>query len=186
MKYPNEDRLDEWLDRALRQYGNVEPRIGLEGRIAARLEVARSRSATRKRWLLCVATAAAVCVISVSVWKGGRSSQPVGNAAQNFPTQLSKDRTVGVPEVQKRRKSAVIKAANNRRNSIAREVTTAAAPRLSEFPAARPLSQQEQLLKAYASQFPKQAVEIALEQAQREKELQALYPDDFTDSEQER
>jgi hypothetical protein len=187
MKDQNQDRLEDWLDKALRQYGNVQPRIGLEGRVAATLEVARRRSATRKRWGLCVGTAAAVCVISTFIWKDSNSPQPVGNTVHNFSTQLPKDATPKIPGVHKTKKSGISNAANNtRRNSRNPGIRTAASPRLSEFPAVRPLSQQEQLLRAYVNQFPKQAALIALEQAQREKELQALYTENSTDSEQER
>jgi hypothetical protein len=186
MKDPNQDRLDEWLDKALHQYGNVQPRIGLEGRVAATLDVAWSRSATRNRWGLGIATAAAVCVLSIFIWKGSSSPQPAGSTAQNFSTQVATDRSP-ILQLQKRRKTEITKTSNKTRaNSIGREVRTAASPRLSQFPAARPLSQQEQLLKAYVNQFPKQAVEIALEQAQREKELQTLYSENSADSNQER
>jgi hypothetical protein len=187
MKDPNQDRLDDWLDRALRQYGNVQPRIGLEGRVAARLEVARTSSATQKRWVLSIATAAAMCLVFISIWKGASPPRQVGHTVQNFSAQLPKAHGPATPEVQKRRKSGITNAANNtRRNSVDQAARTAESPRLSEFPAARPLSQQEQLLKAYVNQFPEQAAVIALEQTQREKELQALYPDNFTDSDQER
>ena len=186
MTDPNQDRLDEWLDKALHQYGNVQPRIGLEGRVAATLGVARSRSVTRNWWGLGIATAAAVCVVSIFIWKSSSSPRPLGNTTQNSLTQVATDRSP-IPQLQKRRKTEITKAFNKMGgNSIPRDVRTAASPRLSQFPAARPLSQQEQLLKAYINQFPKQAVEIALEQARREKELQALYPDNFADSDQER
>jgi hypothetical protein len=36
-------RLDELLDRALHNHGAVEPRIGLEGRVLARLRLSASR-----------------------------------------------------------------------------------------------------------------------------------------------
>jgi hypothetical protein len=63
-----------------------------------------------------------------------------------------------------------------------------ASPRLDQFPSQRPLSEQEQLLKTYVSRFPKEAALIADEQAQREKEIEALYSDirQDSDSEQER
>jgi hypothetical protein len=48
-------------------------------------------------------------------------------------------------------------------------------PQLKQFPAARPLSEQEQLLKAYVNHFPNEAAVVAREQEHRKKKIEALY-----------
>jgi hypothetical protein len=48
-------------------------------------------------------------------------------------------------------------------------------PKLKQFPAARPLSEQEELLKAYVNHFPNEAAVVAREQEHRKKEIEALY-----------
>jgi hypothetical protein len=45
----SQDRLDQWLDAALHEYGSAEARTGLEGRVLANLAVERARRGTRQR-----------------------------------------------------------------------------------------------------------------------------------------
>jgi hypothetical protein len=53
-------------------------------------------------------------------------------------------------------------------------IEVAKEPRLSQFPSPRPLSEQEQLLVRYVTESPDEAVLVAKEQAERQKELEEL------------
>lgn len=176
------DQFDDLLDAALKRYGDVQPRPGLEGRVLARL-AGESHTKWRRPWTWASAAALA-CLLAVVAWIGlvGRKEPPHtgGKAAQvaikenrletaKVPPQIEKTRRTGKHEVRKIR----FQLAN----------TT---PRLEQFPSPRPLSEQEKLLVAYASEYPKQAAEVAQEQDRRDKELQAMYPVPAPDSNQER
>ena len=64
----NEQRLDELLDKALKNYGAVEPRIGLEARVLARLEAEREKPAGGAwRWVL--ATTAVVAALGIALFR---------------------------------------------------------------------------------------------------------------------
>jgi hypothetical protein len=187
MEKADKDRLDPWLDSALHQYGSIEPRIGLEARISANLEVARFRSTARRSWVLSFASIAVLCMISVSLWKVAISYRHPTDIPSNGIADAQHER-VTRPALPKAPKDDVIKSARHNRQSLRRRAVEAATspPRLSQFPSPRPLSRQELMLRAYVSQFHEQAVEIALEQAQRQKELHALYSDTLANSDQER
>ena len=201
------NRLDRRLDEALRQCASAEPRVvGLEGRILASLASrAKSVSAGQPRtviptfgWArlsLAFAGLGVLGIVAVAIWVGtlrnhgkattSTSPRPVpGAVSQNqnrggmlatVPLAHHTSRRVAVHRAPRKSESATIEAVG-------------ASPRLEHFPSQRPLSEQEQLLKAYVSQFPKVAAVVAVEQAEREKELESLYSDATgeSDSAQER
>src|SRR5438270_10501553 len=64
----NERKFDEFLDSALADYSNVEPRTGLEGRILARLSSSATEAESRtwlRWWPAVTAFAAAVIVLAI-------------------------------------------------------------------------------------------------------------------------
>jgi len=42
MESRNTDRLDQWLDKALHEYGSAEPRVGLENCILSNLAMQKA------------------------------------------------------------------------------------------------------------------------------------------------
>jgi len=178
----DKDQFDDLLDAALKRYGDVQPRPGLDGRVLAML--AQESHANWRRPCAWASAAAFACLLAVVVWIGvvDRTKPPhtAGNAAQvaikenrletaEVRPQINKPGSAGQHGVRKIR----LQLAN----------TT---PRLEQFPSPLPLSEQEKLLVAYASEYPKQAAEVAQEQGKRDKELQAMYPVPGPDSNQER
>ena len=154
------DDLDRTLDAAIGKYASVEPRGGLEERILANLRAASTRSAQPAWWNWGFAVLAAVLAIAAMlVWRWNQPMQtplaihpstleqaPVaselahrgGNPAP--PTQLLPRRT---PRPQPEQK------------------LVAANPKLDVFPSPLPLSEQEEILASYVSQYPKHAALVA-------------------------
>jgi hypothetical protein len=201
MNLRDDEKLDQWLDRALREYGKAEPRRGLEGRILANLAIAerevelrstgQPRAAVptfgRLRWRFGFAGLAAGATIVIAIWVGsGLRDHGKKTVSTSVPDAVDHNRGGALPPIP-HAANPNHKAAVTQRNSIRVEAASAL-PRLDQFPSQRPLSEQEQLLKTYVSQFPKEAAVIAGEQEQREKELEGLYSDNRpnSDSEQER
>ena len=63
-------KLDQWLDEALSQYSAAEPRLGLEQRVLAHLQVEAKTRNTRRgfwRWMPAFAAIAAVLIVMVAV-----------------------------------------------------------------------------------------------------------------------
>lgn len=68
MKRDELDRtLDEWLDRATREYGRVEPRSGFESRVVARVKSGLEPHGWRIGWRPLAVTIAAALIIAVLV-----------------------------------------------------------------------------------------------------------------------
>src|SRR5438876_5029804 len=75
MSLPN--KFDHWLDDALRQYGNTEPRAGLQTRVLSNLRSAQTNKATRAtwKWVLAASAAVAVVIASLSFVGGPRQNE---------------------------------------------------------------------------------------------------------------
>ncbi len=155
------DRLDQWLDQALHEYGSAEPRMGLEGRVLANLAAERTRIGARRRWW--VLGAAAMVCMGMVVWVGGMSHRSsAGSIAGNTtPVGQRNGTPSGLAEV----KRPVVEAVPRRtRPRAAKVIEVSHEPRLSQFPSARGLSEQEQLLIRYVTESPSEAVLVAKEQ----------------------
>ena len=102
----NEDaNLDQWLDRALQQYGDIEPRAGLEMRILGNLDSEERKQVQRRAWIaasVCAAVAvivAAVLIVGFHLHQSG-AKVPV-NAAPLAAAHNSGDQHSSVAEVVK-------------------------------------------------------------------------------------
>lgn len=160
------DQFDRMLDAALAKYAAVEPRIGLEERVLAKLhaEQAQAPSNAGWRWWRWTATAVAAGIVVVMfAWRSGVPSHPAianrpsitapGAQATTTPFALNGNekpthlRTHPTPTAE--------------RSVHANPAVAAAAPRLDVFPSPQPLSEQEKILANYVAHFHDQAVLIA-------------------------
>jgi hypothetical protein len=169
------DRLDRWLDGALQRYGNVEPRAGLERRILTKLESAAQNRSTGRGWWSVFATAALMACMAIAVWLGIDMHHATKRA-------VAKANPANVRATTKRSQSAPPQVAtlphHVKRHSMRANIEAAKEPRLEQFPSARPLSEQEQLLARYVREFPEQAVLVAQAQTESQKELDKLIADE--------
>jgi|SRR5579864_581254 hypothetical protein len=171
----NNDRLDRWLDGALQQYGNPEPRTGLERRILANLKLAAQDESDSRSWWWAFATATLMACIAVAVWFGidlhhatkktVATANPANVGASTKRSQSAPPQVATLPH-------------HVKRHSMRANIEAAKEPRLEQFPSARPLSEQEQMLSRYVREFPEQAVLVAQAQAESQKELDRLFADE--------
>src|SRR5712671_6781306 len=68
MEPKDQENLHRWLDRALVEYGNTEPRPGLEARVLANLSAERERITARQGWFWALTLTATAAVIILAVW----------------------------------------------------------------------------------------------------------------------
>lgn len=184
--------LDEWLDQALTQYGQVEPRPGLENRVLAAVRVERERGTTHGwRWQAALAGLAAILLIAGGMhfvrWESGHVQPPLAkvNPAPSEQQGLrpSQAKTAKVEE-----------AANGKFHvrvprSHSRPVIESVPVRADQFPSPEPLSEQEKMLARYVQQFPREADFMAQAQTrlmqQEMSENSTPAGDEISDSEQQ-
>ncbi len=171
MNLRDNDRLDQWLDSALSEYGEAEPRAGLEKRVMANLALRTTDANGPRRWWA-LATSAAVVGVAMLLWLGelhhrkfaanvigsehsGREKRGAGNAASEVKQAAAE------PSKYRRIRQRSVNA-----------LRSAEIPKVSQFPSPRPLSEQEKLLVRYVNESPSDAVLIAKEQAARLREIQ--------------
>jgi len=172
MKTRDSDHLDEWLDKALQQYGNPEPRIGLESRILANMEAARESGVFGRPfgWLF---AAASLAVMLIVIWLG------IWHRPLAAPQRVAGQQTAGnaVPQsgvktlLAARPRHTGTKLPPRRQTHLA-HAGLSREPRLDQFPSPRPLSEQEVLLTQYAKRFPTEARLVAREQDKFQQEIQ--------------
>lgn len=167
-----EDEMERELDRALAGYGAVEPRDGLEQRVLANLR-ARDVRAARFAWGRWVAAGfAAASLASLMIWFGARSSSPDNVTPQRVTREsASTSAAVSAPVVNgdlsmvpaqdRSSRKVVIRARRNHTGKTATQTNVDATPRLAQFPAPEPLSEQEKLLVQYVEQAPLDAALVA-------------------------
>lgn len=163
METHDKDLRDEWLDKALQQYGDAEPRPGLETRIMASLANERSRVSARWWWGLafagCLTTILALWLGHLDVLQGKRpialdrrpETMHVGPVQERLRGSTQAESGGGFSTIRKRTNHVIARNSN-------------VSPRLEQFPSQRPLSEQERLLKQYAERYPQEAVLVAKEQ----------------------
>lgn len=184
MQAGDKDHLEEWLDEALQQYGNAEPRAGLESRILTNLAAEEPRWFYQGwRWAL---VGASLTILLTTIWFGIESRVPKTNEHALVPVQSQN--APNQPEVTS--PSASNQSSRQSRRNQAHAFTNAhlRKPRLDQFPSPRPASEEELILAKYVERFPKEAMLISQEQRKfeleiREAEKQAQSTE--TESEQE-
>jgi hypothetical protein len=190
----NGPEVDQWLESALHQYGQAEPRPGLENRVLARLRIEReqaekTRVAWHGRWFwpLGAATTAVVVVIALWAWQSGREARPrtiaktsavtQRQAAQQGPIEPTRVRpaavepapvrTLGIRTLAESAEShPAVGGKKHREIPPASDQMLAATPKLDQFPSPQPLSEQEQILMSYVAKYPETAALVAQAQAE--------------------
>ena len=171
----NQDELDRVLDAALAKYA-AEPRAGLEERVLANLRAERTRGAERAWWRWGVlAAVATLAIIAVALnWKPDGRAHPGTRVAATTPTTQPARTQVATNREQRGVRSRLAGTARKATRHVSIPITVSARPKLDQFPAPQPLSEQEQALARYVSQFPQEAALIARAQAEYEKEMQQM------------
>lgn len=143
-----EREVDQWLDMALSQYGNVESRTGLESRVLASLQAERNRIASRRRWWWAVGTVAAAVAIVAVVWVGenGRKKNAGGVAKTSRTHQKEVQSAIEPRPVPQAAQPAKEVAQRSPANRPSRVLAVGATPKLDQFPSRRSLSGEELLL----------------------------------------
>ena len=170
---------DRWLDDALALYMKAEPRPGLEGRVLARVAVARRESSGEPWWWAALAFSMAAVLTVGLLWRWAGE-----------PTQIPKNRlaTIASPTAKKYGAESG-RSANERKNHSPHSRSSSAGkreanrgfrvdalqagapPKLDQFPSPAPLSEQEQILMRYVARYPENAAVVAQALAE------ALQPD---------
>lgn len=171
----NQDDLDRALNAALAKYA-AEPRAGLEERVLENLraETVRGVESASWRWGV-LAAVATLAIIAVALnWKPGRPAHPALQVAATTPTTQATRTRVATTGEQRGVRPRLAGRARKATRHVSIPVTVSAQPKLDQFPAPQPLSEQEQALARYVSQFPQEAALIARAQAEYEKEMQQM------------
>ncbi len=170
------DTLDRALDAVLAKYAAVEPRVGIEERILARLRSEQDRTVKRAWWQWsAVGAVAALLVLTFAMaWRSGK---PAKNLVQHSSAPAeSIEQPSPPPTIAKHASSPILLLATRRNHAGKRHSVPLAAgsdePKLDQFPSPRPLTDEEIALAHYVHNFPKEALLIARAQQQEEIEME--------------
>ena len=180
MESREKDRLDQWVETALPQYGRAEPRVGLENRVLANLAAQRASASAVRQWWWIFGTAAVTAAVAIVLWFGSSTKNPRKSAA-NFTTNVAstaqtKAAATAQSTVRQKHLGAPVRRTSQRTNTV----EPAQSPKLSQFPSPQPLSEQERLLARYVRDFPQEAAMLAQAQtrAEAERQLEELAADE--------
>jgi hypothetical protein len=172
--------VEQWLDEALHDYGMIEPRAGLEGRVLASLHAEDIRLASQRRWWWALGTAVALATIVMAVWMGESSRERnLQSAAKTSPTAHREERESVPPDtvakIVRSTKQGLTRPADRPRG-----MAMPRTPKLDHFPSQAPMSEQERLLARYVQTFPEKAALVARVQTelfqQDERDMAAPWP----------
>jgi hypothetical protein len=164
----HEKIAERWLDVALKQYGEAEPRTGLEGRVLASLQAQREQVLERRNWWPTMAGIAAMVLLGTAIFIV-RNNAVKDDRRVKREAFVERGDTASVQSVDPA-KSATPGLRNAVRRKLTTRVKEAAEPRLAQFPAPQPLSEQERILANYVVQFHEEAVLVARAQAEIQKQ----------------
>ena len=157
MSEEREKFLDEILDRALAGYSQAEPRMGLEGRVLARLEEEKAARGRAWWWRWAWAPAAAALLIAGALYLSRPKTETPSNAAVRPAPPVTGAATAEPPVAP----TAAQGKPHVRRVPQAAPTPAVAAAKQPQFPAPQALSEQEKLLLAYVRLQPQAAAQQA-------------------------
>jgi len=154
------DRFDDVLEGALKRYGDVQPRAGIEGRVLANLAAREQRRLIRWRWMWAASGAAALAV-ALAVWL---SHSPGGQAPHQAAVQEEEAILAAPVPAPKAVLPGSGEARHVRRTRRPLRVAVEAEAKLPRFPSPRPIGEQELMLLEYVQHYPGEAILIAQQQ----------------------
>jgi hypothetical protein len=170
MEPNSRERFDEeWLDAALKQYGQAEPRAGLENRVLASLRIERERAASPGwQWWPAVGALTAIAMITVGMFlvrlNRRKTQAPVAR-------EIVASVEVKGPEPGQTKQQATTGGIRTRMPRPHRHVEVEfVSEKREQFPSPEPLSEQEQILARYIQQFPREATLMARAQTELDRQ----------------
>lgn len=178
----SKDKIERWIDQALRQHGNADAGPGFEARLLARVkerdEIVRAR---QRLWWAFGFAAVVTAVILAGLWLSYEPHPTTPVAHRQF--EDGKDKSAAIPLQQEPSGTAPTGEASTQRRATARNRTldktlAREAPKLDQFPSPAPLSEQEQIMARYVGEHRQHAVMLAraetdlLERDRRERRAQ--------------
>lgn len=168
----NEDHnqgAENWLDAALKQYSEAEPRPGLENRVLANLHAERARLTLSPRWWR-----PAAAVVTIAIFTGGalllsRRPDVTGGTISNQAPLALGNREHERPVAAAVKPRIAVKQLV-RRQPESHSPHASSEPRLEQFPAPAPLSDQEVMLARYVRERRQQAILVARARAELRKQ----------------
>lgn len=193
----HEHDIERELDAALARYSAAEPHGGLEQRVLANLRAHDARPAgfAWKHWV--AAGFATAILAGLAIWAGGRRPPMVNinpvvfkheavEAGGSVSAVFSKnDLNLGRTEGHSQGKLMARRAQRRRKARVA-AASLDAMPKLAQFPAPEPLTEQERLLIQFVEQDPEGAAlfaEVRAKELQRASDEMKLL-EDGTDSQE--
>lgn len=179
---PESEDLNRWLDVALRERVNVEPRSGLEERVLARLATPSPKQQFVWGQMWAAAAAIFVIALTLSLLYPRRHNQ----VANEQPQRISPERKTNLnePTAEQRQRTTQSAVASGRdracclsKRMLAKSTQRAVhseperLPKLASFPAPHPETRQERLLAMLASQSDITDIASSLSEAAPLKEL---------------
>src|SRR5579863_3434384 len=150
-------RIDEFLDSALADYSNVEPRAGIENRIIARLSAEEASPAPRAwlRWWPAFGFVAAALIVLV-VWIGMSAPQKrdLDVVVKETPRAIQQVQPQPAPKKMATAGGSHAWRPRPTHTHVALEPAKLAVVKQDVFPAPSPLTDQERMLLAYLRKTP--------------------------------
>jgi hypothetical protein len=164
----NHEDLASILDAALKQYGDVEPRAGLEARVLANIRIEQERIGERRlNWMPTLAAIAVVGALGAIMFLIRKPDvRPQVVAIHAAPGLIAKEATAATvkPHLADRPSRSFL---GRRPRLISPAIVPAEDdPKLEQFPSPRPLSEQEEILARYVRERPEEARLVAHAQAE--------------------
>ena len=157
------DELDRRIDDALAGYADAEPLEGLEGRVMRRVRAAGRRRAFG--WAAAMA-AAVVVLMTVIVARTPRVVAPKSHDVARVETVVPPRPT---PVAEKPRIA-------RRRRVNSRIARLEPLPKLEQFPAPTPLTEEERALAVFVARYPKEAQQAFADLRKRSEEPVEIKP----------
>jgi hypothetical protein len=151
---------ERWLDVALREYGEAEPRPGLENRVLANLHTEQARLILRPWYWRPGVAAVMVAVFVIGALLLGRRPDATRTTISNRPSIALGNTEPERPIVSAVRPHVALKQPGRSRPG-GHTAHSSSVPRLEQFPAPAPLSKQEEMLARYVRERRQEAAMVA-------------------------
>jgi len=151
MSNDERDQIESRLDDALASYSRQEPRPGLERRVLDRIHAGAAPRPTFPRWAWAIPAAA--CLL----WAGILWTRHIATPDRAPVTHVAAARAPAPPRAEA---SPAVNRPRKRK----------ALPRLPQFPAAAPITNEERALLAFITRAPKEAQESLIDAEQHSAE----------------